>query len=426
MQESLLHYIWQNHLYDPAGLTTTDGQDIQVIRSGVPNPFGGPDFSDAEVLIGDMHWHGHVEIHVSASEWYQHGHDSDPAYHNVILHVVYHADRDVLNHKNSVLPCLSLASRIPPLLLQRYHDLMHSAQWIPCGDRIHAVPDIIFSAWQERLIAERFIEKGNALLQKHVLIQGDWEELYYRWCGQGFGLKANQEAMNLLTQRVPFRLLRLYLSQPTQAEALHLGAAGLLEFSSMQVHPHFLQLKSEWEFLSKKHQIESLPAHIWKYAGIRPSNFPAIRIAQFAAHLSSHPSMVSQLLDCKNIDSLKQFFQITLHIAWDTHYTLNEPSPPLKKKLGNTFIHLLLINVVIPFLYFRSNQTGDITLQERVIQWLMDLPPEKNVLLEKWNQSGVAAKDAFASQALIHLKSRYCDEKQCLRCAAGNYLIQHH
>jgi hypothetical protein len=51
-----------------------------------------------------MEWIGNVEIHINASGWTDHKHDSDDAYENVILHVVWKEDKKI-KRKDLEKPC---------------------------------------------------------------------------------------------------------------------------------------------------------------------------------------------------------------------------------------------------------------------------------------------------------------------------------
>ena len=86
--EQLIHYVWKHKLFPLTGLKTTDGQEVEVIDTGLHNHNAGPDFFNAKVKIGGTLWVGNVEIHDRASDWFLHRHDRDPNYNNVILHVL--------------------------------------------------------------------------------------------------------------------------------------------------------------------------------------------------------------------------------------------------------------------------------------------------------------------------------------------------
>ena len=87
-KEDYLHFIWKYQLFDSKSLTTTHRDSITVLKTGLPNTGQGPDFNHASVKIGSEIFHGHVEIHIDNTEWYNHKHHQDSYYDNVILHVV--------------------------------------------------------------------------------------------------------------------------------------------------------------------------------------------------------------------------------------------------------------------------------------------------------------------------------------------------
>jgi hypothetical protein len=55
---------------------------------------------------------------------------------------------------------------------------------------------------------------------------------------------------------------------------------------------------------------------------------------------------------------------------------------------------------------------------------LEELPPEKNAILQGWEQLGMEAKSAHQTQALLQLKNAYCDKKCCLECSIGNAILK--
>lgn len=84
-----MQYVWQHRLWPATlSLATVDGRPVRIIHPGRLNTDAGPDFFNARILIDGRLWAGDVEIHVKASDWYRHGHHTDPAYSSVILHVV--------------------------------------------------------------------------------------------------------------------------------------------------------------------------------------------------------------------------------------------------------------------------------------------------------------------------------------------------
>ena len=89
MNEKLLHFIWKYRLFNQNDLVSTGGEKIQLLQPGVYNTDAGPDFQNARVKIGTTLWAGNVELHINSADWFNHRHQNDEAYKNIILHVVY-------------------------------------------------------------------------------------------------------------------------------------------------------------------------------------------------------------------------------------------------------------------------------------------------------------------------------------------------
>ena len=102
--ERLMHYVWQYRLLTPADMVTVDGRRISIIDPGRHNTDAGPDFFNAKIKIGERTWAGDVEMHVRASDWHRHHHDSDPAYDSVVLHVVDCDDAPIARRNGEIIP----------------------------------------------------------------------------------------------------------------------------------------------------------------------------------------------------------------------------------------------------------------------------------------------------------------------------------
>ena len=145
MREEFLYYLWENRLIDKA-LQTLEGESVDVVATGYHNTDSGPDFLEARIQIGDKLWAGHVEIHVKASDWNRHGHQTDKAYQNVILHVVYENDSKVND-----IPTLELKGHFDETLFVNYQRFISSKNWIPCEKSIAKVPVFTRLSWLDRM-----------------------------------------------------------------------------------------------------------------------------------------------------------------------------------------------------------------------------------------------------------------------------------
>lgn len=417
MTEQLLQYIWQFQHFNVHDLSTTDGEKITIITRGTRNTNQGPDFLQATIKIGNTSWAGHVELHVRASQWEAHQHSKDPNYGNVVLHVVWINDKKL----SLRVPVLELQGRVSRLLLERYREWMNATAFIPCQQNIHGVPQLTWVKWKERLLVERLQEKSAIVLQYLAESNGHWEEVCWWLLAKNFGMKVNSEAFEAIARSLPVNLLAKHKNQVQQLEALLLGQAGLLRGDFEDVYVRLLQ--KEYHFLQKKYQL--MPTNIpVQQLRMRPANFPAVRLAQLAmlVHRSSH--LFSRLIEVQEIKAIKQLLDVTANDFWNYHYTLQEGGTYKEKRVGEQLAENILVNTIAPMLFAYAEYKGKPEYRDKVLQWLEQLPAEKNNITKNYVALGVQVKSALDSQALVQLKNQYCSKKRCLECAVGNKILK--
>lgn len=421
MKEELLHYVWRLRKFDHTDLQTTDGLPIEILHPGEHNHNAGPDFLNARIRIGDTLWAGNVEMHLRASDWNRHGHSEDPAYKNVILHVVLDADTPIHHPEKRRLPCLTLKKRIPARLAKIYRKLLHNEHWIPCQHLFHQAPELTRQLWLDRLLVERLesrIQAMRELLQKN---KNDWEATGYQLLIRSFGLNVNGVAFERLAASIPHRLLLRHRDRLFQIEALLFGQSGLLEHDYTDEYPQKLQ--QEYDFLRKKYGLQPIEAALWKFSRMRPANFPTIRIAQLATLFYQSAHLFGKILAAQSIAEVEHMFALKLSNYWQDHYTFDKASARRHKSLGHSTIHLLVINTIAPLLFLYGKEKGDEQFKDRALRFLEDIKPEKNATIDQWKQLGLHPQSAYHTQALLQLKKYYCDEKKCLQCAIGHTIL---
>jgi hypothetical protein len=422
MREDFLHYLWRTRRFDLTNLKTTQGETIDIQDFGEHNPNAGPDFLNATIRIGDTIWAGNVEMHVKASEWMQHKHQNDKAYNNVILHVVFEENEPVFKENTEGPPTLELRERIPEGIAQKYWSLMHNEHWIPCQQQFYTVSELTKTLWMERLLVERLEEKTEAIAASLDRNKMDWEETFYQFIARSFGAKVNAEPMEWLARSLPHRVLAKHKNNLFQVESLIFGQSGLLEKGFEDQYPTLLT--KEHAFLSHKHQLTPIETVAWKFSKLRPNNFPTIRLAQLAGlvHQSSH--LFSKVLESDSIEAIKNLFDVKISAYWHDHYTFDTPSVLRPKTIGDDALNLIIINTIVPFLFYYGKLKKEEIYKDRAFAFLEQLKPESNNITEGWQRLGLEPKSAYNSQALIQLKNKYCDKKKCLQCAIGNAIVK--
>ncbi len=423
--EELLHYTWKHRLLPLGELTTTDGRRVEVIDPGLHNRNAGPDFFNAKVRVGETLWVGNVEIHTRATDWYQHGHDRDPRYDNVVLHVCETIDGDVTNSKGEYIPQMQLS--VPTTVREHYEELLKTDQYPPCYRIIPELSRLTVHAWMAALQTERLEQKTEAIRQRAERLNGSWEDAYFVTLARNYGFGINGDAFEQWAYHVPLNVVGHHRDDLFQIEAIFMGQAGLLDLSTVPPHYHqdalndgyFARLRNEYQYLAHKFSLTPMDASQWRFLRLRPQNFPHIRISQLANLYYQQKAGLSALLECKTIDELKTVLRSQVTPYWETHYTFGSLSSKNEKHLSYGSLNLLIINTAIPMLFAMGRHRQKEELCDRAFDLLEQLKPENNYIIRMWQQCGLEVRSAGDSQALIQLKREYCDKKDCLRCRFG-------
>ncbi len=420
MTEEFLHYLWQYRLLDQ-NLRIDTGENLTVLHPGNHNHDGGPDFFNARIRIGETIWAGNVEIHVAASDWFRHKHHDDHAYDNVILHVVYENDFPVIDRNQKIIPTLSVKGCFAEDIYSRYEGFLQTRSWIPCETVIRDLSGDHFEYWSAGLAVERLGYKSMIIRSSWESSGYDWEETFKQNLFRAFGFKVNAQPFELLSKSIPLKLLNKHRGNLFQLEALLFGQSGMLE--GEVADDYFLQLKAEYNFIRDKYSLTPIDQGLWKFLRLRPSNFPSIRIAQLAQLLHDKDSLFTALLKQHDPEQLSGLFSATASSFWDTHYTFRKLSGNKPKLIGTCSTQLLILNFVVPFLFFYGQEKDKNELREGCLTLLENLPGESNSDINRWKTLGFPVNSGLYTQALIQLKSVYCDRKRCLECRMGNKLL---
>lgn len=423
--EQLLHYTWKHKLYPLKELTTSDGQRVEIVDPGLHNRNAGPDFFNAKIRIGSTMWVGNVEIHDKSSDWYQHGHDKDSRYDNVVLHVAAELDTEVMKSNGEYVPQLQLS--VPEDVMQHYDELQRTDEYPPCYKVIPHLSALIIHSWMAALQTERLEQKTEAIRKRAELCNGSWEDAYFVTLARNYGFGINGEVFEQWAYNIPLNAVAHHRDDLFQIEAIFMGQAGLLELDSIPEYyqkdalndGYFAKLRNEYQYLAHKFSMKPIDFKLWRFLRLRPQNFPHIRISQLANLYYQQKAGLSQLMECETLDELKNVLKSQVTPYWETHYTFGSTSPKNEKHLSYGSINLLMINTAIPMLFAYGRHTTKEVLCDRAFDFLEQLKAENNHIIRMWQQVGLPVKTAGDSQALIQLKKEYCDKKECLRCRFG-------
>lgn len=421
MRENILHYIWRFQKFNSSSLKTSCGKDLIVYNPGNHNNDSGPDFLCSRLQIGNEIWIGQVEVHIRASDWKQHSHHQDEAFDNVILHVVWEYDDDIYRKDLSKIPVLIMKSYVSNKLIKKYQEHFDIKPiWINCEKDFWSVPELRFNHWIERLFIMRLQRKTSDLKKQLAKTKNNWEEVLFHNLCKSFGLKLNSDAFFSMAQSIPYLIVQKNRNSLLKLEALFLGQARLLESEIYSDYHH--RLKSEYQFLKHKYQLENSHVIKPKYFRLRPSNFPTIRLSQLAKLYNCHTQLFSKLIISDNKNDILKILTVSASSFWETHYTFGKSSKKLIKKTSSNFIRSILINTIVPMKMAYMDLVGSGS-KDYLVELMRSIKSEKNSILRKFNKLRQMHPDALESQALVELKIEYCDKNKCLDCEIGNYLL---
>ena len=422
MKEELLHYAWRTRRFDARGLEGTLGESIEIQHPGTWNLDSGPDFLHAVIVVNGITWAGHVEMHVLASDWYRHGHESDPRYDNVVLHVVWEDDANIRRRDGSFVPCLVMKQRIAPSLQANYQKLQQTDGWVPCARWLPEVDSGKKAIWLEAMLVQRLEQRVAEFDRQMDRCGRDAEAVFYQILAKAYGLKHNQEPMLKLAKAVPWTLARKYADDLLVLEALYFGVSGLLPANTEE--PYVNRLCTEFHFLQQKHALRSLNREEWIFGGVRPPAFPTIRLAQWCAMIHRIPRLLPGFMACGDLDDMLSILGAEVSAYWQNHYHFAAKAPHSTGKTGMATRRVILINAVLPFLFYYGGATAREEVRESALRLFSALPPEDNRPVRSWKNTGMPAEHAGNTQALLHLKSRYCDLRACLKCTLGAEILK--
>lgn len=417
--ERLLQQVWFHQRLLRDRLRNLEGRRVQVLHPGFWSHEGGPDFRKAIVQFeGEGPVTGDIELDLHSSGWHAHGHDTNPAFKQVILHVVWEgagikgiptlAIKETLDAPMSELVAwmgTESGKGFPPELTGQccapLRDLSEK--------RLRA---LLHDAARVRLEAKAAHFQSRAR-------QVGWEQTLWEGLFRGLGYKHNVWPMLRLAELRP-RLAPAKLGlEPIALQARLFGAAGLLphELERDDSQPYFRQLWDYWWREREAFADCELPRALWHFHGLRPANHPQRRLA-LGAHWWIANRLMSALEKWSGTpEALLEILQAPDDSFWSWHWTLRSPKlASAQPLLGPARLTDLAVNVVLPWLWSRDADKRD-EVERRYFEWPAG---EDNSLLRLARQrllgttSRKILSHAAAQQGLLQIVRDFCEHSNAL------------
>lgn len=261
--EILIQKIWWRGDFRKEGLQTLDGQPVRIVHPGRWNRQGGPDFLEAELEIGERRRIGDVELHFYRGDWEAHGHDQNPSFVGVVLHVVVFDPRGQgrpVRRIDGVEPAECILAPLLPLDLEAY-----------------AQADAL-----------RQLEGRDVLELAAPLLELSLEERRAR---------LREEARSRWNEKVA--RMRARIREVGWTAALHNEALMTLGYSKNRRGMHAVALRFPLESWARDRAVAesawTAEGVSWTTAGVRPANHPRVRLDQYARWVQSCPDWPGRL-----------------------------------------------------------------------------------------------------------------------------------
>lgn len=374
LTETEMQRLWFEEAYRNP-LETTTGESVRILQPGFWNKGAGPDFFHASLINGAGEREvGAVEIHPMAPAWKQHGHDRDPAYEGVILHVVWQMGPKEFfpaTDQHRLLRQVEFSSQLRAPLSQLRALLVARPEEVAAGVRAGVCQRTLAKmpvSQAEEILREagwfRFMQRVRRFEARKRL--GGMEQAWWLGLAEGMGFVENQEPFRWLARRLPIGELKK--ESPTSREALLFGMAGflparLLDMPDAVGRKWLRELWDAWWKLRPDLEGEILPLDRWKRAGVRPANRPERRLAALVS-LANRWSVFARLSGGRDGRKVEDFLGELTHPFWSDHLGWKSAARPKPVALvGRERVQRILFNTIWPSMWEKNPEVIQKTVE---------------------------------------------------------------
>ncbi len=263
LSEHVIQKIWLRQDFASSGLKTVSGKVLTVKNPGHWNRLNGPDFKNARLLLDRKPLSGDVEIHFNVSDWHAHQHTANPAFDQVILHVVLHED-----YKSS--PPATTNNGYEPEVLYLLPLLNRDLEDYAMDEALLALEQVEDLEWVSNFLEKPEIERRQIIEAQALkrwrqkvkfaakrLKKTGWDEACHQYCLEVLGYMRNRLPMSRIALNYP---LAKCAKGSVSVETLYEAEEGS-----------------------------------WCLSGIRPANHPKQRLTQYVEMVLAHPEWPDML-----------------------------------------------------------------------------------------------------------------------------------
>ncbi len=263
ISEKLVQKIWLRRDFNKSRLRTNGGETLRIIDPGKWNLLEGPDFKGCRIAIGNKRLEGDAEVHFYQRDWTQHGHNRNPEFDSVVLHIVLFEPRARETEAVTASGKKPHTFVLLPYLRQDMEEyaLEEALLTLEKRDRVNIFAPLLEKSVEDcrnilmeksRLRWERKVDASGRLITEF-----GWAEACHRSTLEVLGFKRNRAPMLDLANRFPLAKM---------------AGAGL------PAEYYFEEAKADWKLM-----------------GLRPPNHPRARLRQYLGILENNANWPAAL-----------------------------------------------------------------------------------------------------------------------------------
>ncbi len=413
--ESVLVDLWRSCALDQATLTTREGISIEVVYPGRWNTDSGPDFIGAVVRAGEgSDTRGDIELHRRDVDWSGHGHHRDPAYNNVVLHVVWQGSRPAALECGGSAPTLEVAAGLRTQSGAGASRARLGGRWEPCSAAVEILGEQHLIGILDEAGEVRFLQHAGEFAATMVR-DGAQQALHAGILGT-MGYSKNRRPFEELARRVTYAEISEVCAGLRPGEAVSWLEGRLLDESGLRDRPRRLLAHRK---VGPPTIQAPMSRSAWRLFRVRPSNHPVRRI-RGAARILAAAIASGGLLE--HVLGVVEEGASDGSDLWRA-FTVAGEDAESGRLVARGRAQDIVTNVVLPFVHAWATSEGDPMRANRALSLYRHQPgaPDNTITRDLGgllfgSPSGSHAMSARRQQGLIHLAKTYCHRGDCETC----------
>lgn len=479
-KEEILYKIWEEKKLNNI-IRTVNGDNVTIIDIGERDgDFGGPDYKNARIKIGNFLYIGDIEIDVNYNNWKLHGHNINKKYNKTVLHLCLFNKFNhsyVYSQNGRKIPSVKLDDFIDKSILEEFRKDFNantiSNSKMRCSSLINGVDKQIIEGMLKQMGIERFKKKCDRVYHrlKELKYLKDvnlnepvinyslnpefinknfsgkdfddieiWQQLFYEMVFEALGYSKNKDIMLSLAQALPLNFIKKNTNEINieMLECLLFNIAGLVPKETEVKSSYLARLEINWEHFKKEYDGRTFNEEDWHFFKLRPQNFPTLRLAGGARLIFSILKenlllrIVKKINEINNekvlMNSLRSIFIVKSDGYWCKHFVFEkETKERTKYFVGLSRANEIVINVILPYFSVYFDIYGNKYAAKKLlgIYNIIDQQNDNKIVSEVAESLQIKdlSNSSLYTQGMIDLFRHFCSKERCLECGIGEQIF---